>query len=366
VISLGRQHLFSRWDIKMIRFQKKYLLWLILLVPVSLFLVWPAVERMLSPRIDVITSAGTVEGNEVNINSKIQGRIAAIYFDEGDTVSKGDVLLQLADEDLLAKVNLGKATLEKARAEVLVASARVQNMQAAIDNTLADIQAAEADVSNYAAKTKDAERHRQQMRTLYEKNAVSQESFDAAITAYDAAVAAEKAAQAKVESVKAQHKEAVAQKNMAENQLLSTKAGVQEAESELEYQDVIYAETLIRSPISGVVVYKALREGETVNPSMTIMTIVDLDRLTVRVDLDESHIGSIQIGSRTIIKASANQEHAAEGVVSAINPYADFATQKDVTGGRQDIKTFRVTIDLKDASKTFHPGMTVSVQISKK
>jgi len=343
---------------------KKMLLWLILLVPVILFIIWPAVEKMLSPESDLIRTSGTVEGIEVNINSRILGRISTIHCDEGDTVNKGDVLLQLADEDLLAKVNLAKATLEKVKTEVLVASSRVENMQAAIENVEADIHAAEADLQNAESRQKDAERHLQQMNTLYKINAVARESLDSAVTAHDAAVAGVKAAQAKIAAEKARQKEVMAQKDMTENQLLSAKAGVHQAESDLEYQQAVYAETVIRSPISGTVVYKALRVGEAVSPGMTILTIVNLNRLTVRIDLDESSLGSIRIGNRALIQASGNPELSAEGVVAAINQYADFATQRDVTGGRQDIKTFRVTLDFTDDSRKFHPGMTVSVQIN--
>ena len=274
------------------------------------------------------------------------------------------MLLQLADEDLLAKVNLAKATLEKVKTEVLVASSGVANIQAAIENVEADIHAAEADLQNSETRQKDAERHLQQMSTLYKINAVARESLDSAVTAHDAAVAGVKASQAKIAAEKARQKEVLAQKDMAANQLLSARAGVQQAESDLEYQQAVYAETVIMSPISGTVVYKALREGEAVSPGMTILTIVDLSRLTVRIDLDESSIGLIEIGSRARIQASGNPELSAEGVVSAINQYADFATQKDVTGGRQDIKTFRVTLDFTDDSRKFHPGMTVSVQIN--
>ena len=348
----------------MARRNKKKYLWLVLLVPVVLFIIWPAVEKMLPPGDDLIRTSGTVEGIEVNVNSRIQGRISTIHCDEGDTVKKGDVLLQLADEDLLAKVNLAKATLEKVKTEVLVASSGVKNMQAAIENVAADIHAAEADLQHTETRQKDAERHLQQMSTLFKINAVARESLDSAVTAHDAAVADVKAAQAKIAAEKARQKEVLAQKDMAENQLLSARAGVQQAESDLEYQQAVYAETVIKSPISGTVVYKALREGEAVSPGMTILTIVDLSRLTVRIDLDESSIGSIEIGSRARIQASGNPDLSAEGVVSAINQYADFATQKDVTGGRQDIKTFRVTLDFTDDSSKFHPGMTVSVQIN--
>jgi HlyD family secretion protein len=351
-------------DLKMNRLPWRKLWWLILL-PVLLLVLWPVVKRTLSPDVDFIRSNGTVEGEEVNITSKIEGRINRVYSHEGDAVDKGDILLQLADEDLLAKVNLGKATLEKARAEVLVASANVQNMQAGIDNAAADIRSAEADLQKVGAQKKDADRHLQQMRSLYKEEVVAREYLDSALTAYDAADAAEEAARAKVGSAKARYQETIAQKAMAENQLHSAQAGVHQAESDLAYQKAIYGETVIRSPLSGSVVYQALMEGEFVGPGMTILTIVDLSRLTVRIDLDESIISGIHIGSRVSIRAPGDEDHPAAGMVSAINRYADFATQKDVKGGRQDIRTFRVTVAIQDDSNKFQPGMTAAVQISR-
>jgi len=351
-------------DPEMDRLSLKKLWWLIP-VPVVFFVLWPVVKMTLYPEVDFIRSSGTVEGEEVNISSKIEGRISRAYYNEGDAVRKGDTLIQLADEDLLAKVNLGKATLEKARADVLVASANVQNMQAGIDKAMADIQSAEADVQKFEAQKKDADRHLQQMRKLYANKVVAQEDLDGALTTHDAAVAAVQAALATVASAKSRYQETRAQKAMAANQLLSAQAGVHQAESDLDYQRAVYGETVIRSPISGTVVYKALMAGEFVSPGMTILTIVDLDRLTVRIDLDESIISEIAIGSPAIIRAPRDEGYSVEGVVSVINPYADFATQKDVRGGRQDIKTFRVTLAFQAVSKKYHPGMTVAVQITK-
>lgn len=76
---------------------------------VVLFVFWPVVKVTLYPEVDFIRSNGTVEGEEVNISRKIEGRISRAYYHEGDAVRKGDTLIQLADEDLLAKVKLQSA-----------------------------------------------------------------------------------------------------------------------------------------------------------------------------------------------------------------------------------------------------------------
>lgn len=345
---------------------KRKIVWLLALLSFASlgFLLLPHLAKLWKSDVDVILTTGTVEGEEVNISSKIQGRIITLCGREGDAVKRGDLLVRLASDDLQAKVLLGEAALEKAGADVLVASAALQNSQAGIDNAAAEIRAAEADVQKAGAQKKDAERHLQQMQMLHEKSVVSRESFDVAGTALEAAVANENAAQAKADSARAGHRAALSLKNMAENQILFAEAGVRQAEADLAYQKANLAETEITSPSAGTVVYAALKEGEAVSPGTTILTLIDRSRLTVRIDIDESHLGGLRLGIGAIIRAAANPDQTAEGVVSAINPYAEFATHKDVRGGRQDIKTFRVTIAFKEPDARFNPGMTVSVDLA--
>lgn len=345
---------------------KKKTAWLsVLLLAILLFLFQAHLARLWQAEDDIIRTTGTVEGEEVNISSKIQGRIRSLCCSEGTAVHKGDVLVRLANEDLQAQVRLGEAALEKAGAEAHVASSALQNSQAGIDTAAADIRAAEADVQKAAAHKKDAARHLQQMRLLHEKNAVARESFDSATTALEAAEAAENAALAMAASARARHRAALSQKKMAENELLSAEAGVRQAEADLAYRKATLVETEIISPIAGTVVYAALKEGEAVSPGLTILTLVDLSRLTARIDIDETRLSGLRLGNRALIRAAGNPDQVAEGVVAAINPYADFATQKDVRGGRQDIKTFRVTIAFSGSDARFSPGMTVSVELAR-
>jgi HlyD family secretion protein len=113
-------------------------------------------------------------------------------------------------------------------------------------------------------------------------------------------------------------------------------------------------------------VFKALEKGETVSPGVTILTIVDLADLYVRVDLDETMVGNISLNSEAIIRTVGTPQRTLKGKIYEIGRYAEFATQRDVTRGRQDIKTFRVKVRFADTGGVLKPGMTVEVEIPKK
>ena len=341
---------------------KKKILLAAVLLGIGL-LVWFLRYGQYGPGAVSIHTTGTVEGTEVDIASKVAGRIGMLRCREGDRVGKDEVVMRLEDADLQAQVRLAAAGLDKARDDVEVARADVVNLAAQVDTAKADVKAAAADLRQAAAGVEDADRHLKQMRRLYKDGTVARESLDSALTARQAAVAGEGSARARLASAKARANSTQAQLVMAGGQLQSAKIVVRQAEANLAYQQAKLADTVIRSPIAGTVVYLALEQGETISPGMTAMTIVDLNRLTVRVDIDESMIDRLQVGLQALVHPAGDAAHTVKGTVAAINRYADFATQKDVTGGRQDIKTFRVTIKVGNGEGFLSPGMTVVVNI---
>jgi hypothetical protein len=132
---------------------------------------------------------------------------------------------------------------------------------------------------------------------------------------------------------------------------------LRQSEATLTYSRAKLAETAVKSPISGVVVFKALEKGETVSPGPTILTFVDVDNLYIRVDLEETIIGSIALNSEASIRTEGAPDRIFKGTVSEIGRYAEFATQKDVSKGRQDIKTFKVKITVSDSGGFLKPGL---------
>lgn len=246
---------------------------------------WPV------PEPGVIHSVGIIEAQEVNITSRIGGRIAVLPLNEGDMIEAGQVVCRIEDIDL--KNQLAKA---------------------------------DAELANALAELNNAERTRQRNQGLFAESVISAQAYD------DAVARAEK-----------------------------DRAAVKSAQATIRYYKDQLGDTQIRSPISGVVVSKNLQIGEWVNPGTPILTADDLSTIWARVDLEETQLGFIQVGSPAQVTLSTQPPIAIRGHVMAVGQEGQFATETDVRRGRQDIRTFYVKVRLLQAGGIAKPGMTAEV-----
>jgi HlyD family secretion protein len=307
-----------------------------------------------------IRTTGTVEGTEVNLSSKVSGEISYICCKEGDAVASGAIALRLESEDLRASMRQAVAAVSMAEADVLTALASIEAKEAEVKSSGAELNAAHAEYKMYASGAEQAKAELTRAEALFIGGFTSKADIDLKTNNYDALKAAVDAASARMDALEAKKAATAAALKMSKNQYESSKAALNGAKEGLSYFKAKLDDTVISSPISGVVVFKAAEAGEVVSPGSAILTLVDLNDLSVRTDIDESRIAQVKLGSEAVIKA---QGKAFKGSVSEIGRYADFATQRDVVRGRQDIKTFRVKIRLKDTGGILKPGMTVDVEI---
>jgi RND family efflux transporter MFP subunit len=246
---------------------------------------WPVLEP------GVIRSVGIIEAQEVNISSRVGGRIALLTLNEGNMVETGQVVCQIEDVDI-------RNQLAKAAAEL----------------------------ANASAELNDAERTRRRDQALLAESVISVQAYDDAVTRTE-----------------------------------KGQAAVQAAQANLKYYKDQLADTLIRSPISGVVVSKNLQPGEWVNPGTPILTIDDLSTIWARIDLEETQLGFVQVGSPAQVMLSTQPPIVMRGQVMAVGQEGQFATETDVRRGRQDIRTFYVKVRLLQAGGIAKPGMTAEV-----
>lgn len=336
---------------------------IIFLIAATIFVVFFAQREK---RAEAIHTTGIVEGIEVNLSSKVSGRISEICCDEGDKVTKDQAVIRLESDDLRASVQQARAGIEKAKADVRVSESAIENAKANIQNAEAEIKSSEADIEKARAVMDDAKKKLDRATALYKEELISTDSFEIATTHYDTSVATYMASKARLTASYSKRDAAVAQLNSSISGLNAAKAKLKESEANLSYHMSKLNDTVIITPISGTVIFKSLEESETVSPGVTILTIVDMDNLYVRVDIEETLIGSVALNSEAIVRAEGIPDKVFKGRVSEIGRYAEFATQRDVTRGRQDIKTFRVKIKLIDTGGVLKPGMTVEVEIPKK
>lgn len=312
---------------------------------------------------DTIATTGIVEGTEVNLSSKISGRISEFCCKEGDKVIAGHPVARLESEDLKASVEQAEAGVMKAIADISSAEAAVKNSAATLRSSEADIKTAEAEVKIAGSKKQETERQMHRADLLYTNEYISNADVELAMTSYDSALASYNASESRLKAAVSKKEAATAQLHAAESLLTSARAGLREALAAKKFQEARFRDTEINTPISGTVVFRGMEAGEVVSPGSSILTIVDLDDLWVRIDLEETFISHVKIGDKAIIKINGFPDISFKGSLAEIGKEADFATQRDVTRGRQDIKTFRVKIKTDDKTGTLKPGMTVMVEI---
>lgn len=315
---------------------------------------------------DAVSASGIVEGIEVNIAPKIPGMISDICCNEGDIIEKGQVIVRLQSDDLKASVEQAVASVERAKAEVKVAEANVEAAKANIQNAEAEIKSSAADVERAQVRLEEAERELNRADSLLKEEIIAKELYDRRLSAYDSAVAELKSSKARLDASYSKKDATAAQSNTFISHLNSSKARLKESMANLSFSKARLNDTIISSPITGTLVYKAFEKGEIVSPGTTILTIVDTNNLYARIDVEETSIGLITLDGKAIVRAEGIPDKAFEGIVSEIGRHAEFATQRDVVRGRQDIKTFRVKIKLPEHGGLLKPGMTVLVEIPKK
>jgi HlyD family secretion protein len=123
--------------------------------------------------------------------------------------------------------------------------------------------------------------------------------------------------------------------------------------------DVRLAYTEVRAPIAGVVDVRAARTGEVVNVGQPIVTLIDPDDLWVRVDVEETYIDRVRIGDKLKFRLPSGEERT--GTVFYRAADAGFATQRDVSRTKRDIKTFEIRLKVDNGNRRLAAGMTAYV-----
>ncbi|MEJ2697165.1 MAG: efflux RND transporter periplasmic adaptor subunit [Candidatus Sulfobium sp.] len=320
-------------------------------------------RNKVSPAVRV---TGIIDGVEVNLSPKVAGRISWTACDEGDDVKKGQTVIRLDSEDFTASVRQAEAGVRKAAADVKTADASVRSAEANMKSAAADAESARADIERAAAQMDESRKEMERAKKLCAKEYISRESLDQAVAAYDVNAASHKAAQEQLKAALQRKNASDAGLKASESRLDSSKAALREAAANLDYYRAKLGDTVIKSPVSGTVIFKSMETGETVSPGVTIMTVVDLDSLYARVDIDETRISGIVLNSPAFVRVDGMSGKVFRGRVIEIGRYAEFATQRDVVRGREDIKTFRVKVKIDDTEGLLKPGMTVEVEIPEK
>lgn len=289
----------------------------------------------------LIVAAGRVEpvSEEIKVGSELDGRLRRVFVKEGQQVARGQVLAELENSDFKARVDLARAILAQREATLdrLRNGARVEDKRRAS----AEVREGEAVLDNA-----QIERHRRE--SLLTRGAISRFEFDAADREY-------RVAKARLEAVR--ERNAVVEDETRPEDLRKAEAEVASAEAQLAEAQALLEKTILRSPVSGVVLRKKLKAGESVSSKgdPPVVTLGDTSKLRVRVDVDENDVARLRQGQKAWVTASAYGDRRFTGHIVEIG---QILGRKNV---RTDEPSERVDTKILETLVELDPGQRIPV-----
>lgn len=339
-------------------------------------------------------SGNVVPVEQASVSFKQAGVIDRVYVKEGDIVTKGQKLASLKSSDYQLKVDAAKAQTAGANAQTDTASAGIAAAQAQADAAMSQVKTAQASL-DAAISARDTaqlqidteipskiEQAKQQLdltqtnydniKQLYDSGVATRNQFDEISTklevdrqtyqqALDAKTVAEsklKAAQAQIEAAQSTkqaaestYNAAVAQVNAAKSTTNAAQAQTEAAKAQQKAAGNSLEDTVIYSPIDGVVLKKVMNSGETVAAGTPVAVVGSNDTMWVRVGVPDNYINRIEKGQKALIHVYG-LEDTIEGTVDEIGALADTST-----------RTFTVNIAADNKDGALKSGMICSTDI---
>ncbi len=264
-----------------------------------------------STALNEIVLSGNIEAHESLVSFKVQGRIADLPVEEGQSVEKGTLLARLDDADYRQRVRIDEAGLRVGQANLalVLAGSREQEIKAAQQNMI-DAQA------EMQQKKLDYDR----AQTLFNQGTVSQQDRDLADTARKRSEAVFQAAQQKYsQAVEGRRKEDVA---IAEANLKQATANLGMSRVNLDY-------TVLRAPSTGIVTVRQAELGEVVAAGTPVVTLADLDHIWLRAYIAETDLGRVHWGQDAVITTDTYPGRQYHGRIAFVASDAEF-TPKSV------------------------------------
>ncbi len=312
---------------------------------------------------------GTVDSNQVIVSAQVEGRIQKLLVDEGTPVKAGDLIAVLDPSELQAEEAAATANITSLQHKV---SEMEHTERSTTGSTSSDVANARAKLSSAKAQLAEAqatlERTESDSRrtvALAKAGVASDQERVQAETNLTAAQATVQAQQELVNAAEADLNSALArtyQSNAAKSTVAATEADLKNAVEQKNQAEVRLGYTNIYAPVTGTVSVRAARQGEVVNIGAPIVTIVDLNDTWVRAAIPETYADHIGYGDSMRVRLPGGTKTSGKVFFKGVE--GDFATQRDVSRRKRDIKTIVLKVRLENPKGAYVPGMTAEVLVA--
>lgn len=239
------------------------------------------------------------------VNTRVQGFIKRICFDEFQPVKKGDTLVIIEDSEFRLRLAQAEADLSNAMAGRSVTTA-------GIETTQSNISVNEAGIEEMKVVMDNARRELQRYEKLLKEDAVTRQQYDNVKTAYQTA-------KARYEQASRERRSTSLVKNEQTRRLTQNEAAVRLAQASLDLARLNLSYTVITATCDGMTGRKNIHEGQLVQPGQTMVDIVDGTDLWVEANYRETQLPDIHEGAEVTMTADAVPGVTYRGVVESIS-----------------------------------------------
>ncbi|MDY3915524.1 MAG: HlyD family efflux transporter periplasmic adaptor subunit [Selenomonadaceae bacterium] len=292
---------------------------------------------------------GRADAKEIDVNSKVAGRVVELLVKEGDEVKAGQVIARIDKRDLEAKKAGYEANIAAIEAQQLQA-ASVTSMQTG--TTQSALAAAQHAQDKAASDLALAQADYQRYSDLVASGAVSRQVFEQYQTKYEVAQSTYEQAGASVRQAQA----ALGQRDVDTANEAATAKKLEQAQAALQEVEVSLDETEIRAPFDGIITEKYVEEGSMISNGTPLVAVQDPTDNWVDLKVPETQLADFSVG-QDITLVGRDGKTKVTGTITDISKKAEFATQRATSerGDASDIVSFNVKIQINDP--VLRPGM---------
>jgi len=359
-------------------------------------------------RSGVLQASGRIEVTEVNVSSKVTGRVAVLHVDEGADVKAGQLIAELEGEELEAQLRQATAALQSAEArqaqaqitlEVEPTTIRTQirqadeNLRAAEERLrmlkagfrTQEVEEGRANLRQAQARLELARLTRDRFRDLLADGAIARQDLDRAESDFQAAEAAVRAASqrlnmleegsraedigmAQAERDRAAAALEAARANAAtlalrQQDVRVAEAAVREAQANVRRLETQVAELKVFAPLDATVLTKAVEAGEVVAAGKPLVLLGDLDHPWIKIYVPETQLGKVRLGATARILVDSFPNQPFQGTVSWISDQAEFTPKNVQTAEERVNLVYAVKITIKNAERKLKAGMPADAEL---
>jgi HlyD family secretion protein len=300
-----------------------------------------AINPAVAPQGVVLNATGyIVAAHKIQVAAKVIGKVKWIGVDKGSRVREGEVIVRLEDDEYQAQLQQAKGNLAalEARLEEALNGSRPEE----IAQALANVESSKADLAN-AKVTLD------RAKGLVAENVAPRQSLDDAQARYDSAVQKVNALQKTYELVKI---------GPRKEQIAALRGQIEQAKGIVAFAETNLANTVIRAPVTGTILERAVEKGEFVTTSFVgergakgyVVSLADLNDLEAELDISQNDFAKLKFGQRAVVNTDAFPDRKYDGFIKEVSPEAN----------RQKA-TVQVKVKIVKPDEYLRPEMNASV-----